>query len=247
MMFVAVAHNEAACKPRSGPPITMRRLGYYRPGISIDVVMVQVSRKSVRHRREVNRRLSRLAHDMLEEYSGWYTSYWDELGGYQRGETPLNTTVVVDDFHISDNLVSLRFAIDLYSGGAHPNGTFESLTLDLSGDTVRQLNLGELFSGGRSVDSVLAEEAVSQVLDDQRTSGDGGLGWDRDELRQSLLDYGFDSFVIDTAGIQLATWPGAHVMGPIHVTIPYETLDPFIPAGGVLDMVLTRRKGQQPK
>jgi hypothetical protein len=248
MVLVAVAHNQSAGKPRSRQPIAIRNLTLHRPGISIDVDLVEVVMKSVRHRGEVNRRFARLAHAMFDEYVGWYTSYWEELGGYSRDETPLYSTVVVDAFHISDNLVSVRFAIDLYSGGAHPNGTFESLTLDLSGDTVREVKFSELFSGGATVDTVLADEAVAQVLHEQEgVNPEENLLWGRDELRQSLIDYGFSSFVIDTAGILLARWPGPHVIGPIYVTIPYETLDPFIPAGGVLDLFLTRRKNRQLK
>jgi hypothetical protein len=248
MVLVALAHNESAAKPRSRKSIVTRTLGFHRPGIAIEVEEVEVVLKSVRHRREVNRRLARLARDMYDEYLGWYTSYWEQVGGFKRDETPLYANSYVDFWYVDTSLVSVRFSIDLYSGGAHPNGTFESVTFDLSGDSVRQLNFKDLFSGGMTVDTAIADEAVSQVLHEQEgLNPEENLLWDRDELRQSLIDYGYSSFVIDTAGINLATWPGPHVMGPINVTIPYERLDPFIPAGGVLDMFLTRRKPRKSK
>jgi hypothetical protein len=228
---------------KGGDPIAIRTLRFRRSGIYVVVDLPRVTLRSVRHRQEVNRLLESFARGEYRGFVDSYISYWQESGGYSPDQTPLDAVLHVGSFYIDKDLVSISFSADIYSGGAHPNGAYMSLTFDLTGDTVRRLGLVDLFTGGSTVDTVIADEAVEQIMGDQiELNPKEHLLWNREELRQSFLDYGYQSFVVGNDGIELATWPGAHVMGPVNVTIAFETLDPFIPSGGVLDRLLVRRK-----
>jgi hypothetical protein len=196
----------------------------------------EIKAKDVRHRREVNRRLADFARNEYKQFIGWYSEYWEDGEGYRKGETPLNATMTVSSSFVDRDIVSISFDFDIYSGGAHPNGEFNYRIYDLSGDTVRELLMHDLFVNDPRVDTVIAEETVAQVLNEQESGY--GAEWDGEELKEMLLGSGYQSCVVTPDSIELSTWPGAHIMGPITVWISYEALDPFIPQDGVLDRLL---------
>lgn len=57
-------------------------------------------------------------------------------------------------YHFSDNVLSIKFTNDFYTGGAHPNHDFSTFTFNLTQD--RQLYLQDLFTEGSNYLQVIA-------------------------------------------------------------------------------------------
>lgn len=79
----------------------------------------------------------------------------------QPGPGGWQLSVAYDEYRVSDTIVSFKFDIYQYTGGASGFGTFETFIFDLAAD--RELSLDELFVPGTDYLSVIAPLARQSI------------------------------------------------------------------------------------
>jgi Protein of unknown function (DUF3298) len=139
--------------------------------------------------------------------------------------------------YADDDLISVNFVENTFSGGAHPNlGTF-TLTYDLK--TGRELKLAELFKPGAKYLTTIAAYAMRDLK--ARKDPDSG---DNMGLAQDIFEDGakptagnYANWNVTKKGL-LITFPpyqvAAYAYGPQTVIIPYSYLKDIVRPGGAL-------------
>ncbi len=120
------------------------------------------------------------------------------------------------------DIVSIRFNVSIYSGGAHPNSHSTTLTFDLKEG--REITLEDLFLPGAEYLDGLSKASNEAVINYYKWLGEDpdtdwvATGTEPDELS-------FKSFNLKPTGIELTFDPyhvGPYAAGTIIVTIPYS-------------------------
>ena len=137
------------------------------------------------------------------------------------GAGPLALSIDYETFNFSEDVLSLKFTIYDYTGGAHGNTTFRTLTFDLAAG--RELALGDLFQPG--VDP-LATVAPIVLADLQTQLGDmTDASWL--EMGTAPVPENYASWVLAEDALIFFFPPyqvAAYAAGPQTVTIPLSDL-----------------------
>lgn len=135
-------------------------------------------------------------------------------------------------YHFSDDVVSIKFTNDYYTGGAHPNHDFTTFTFDLADD--RQIYLQDLFVEGSDPWKVIApivqqdlEEHLAEVFgtalsDDDKNIITIGAGENPDNYQNFALTS--DSLIFFFPPYQVA----AYAAGAQEVSIPLDQLSDIL-------------------
>jgi hypothetical protein len=155
----------------------------------------------------------------VADLTGWAVTYLQTLTG--------KFTVAL----VSSNLLSLRFALAYYAGGAHDINKLGGLSFKVS--TGAAIAFADLFTSPAAALPVLNTQ--SQALLTALLGGD--LTWSP----AAALDKVSDAWVLTTGGLELS-WArgtvGPESAGPVAITIPWASLaavvNPTGPAGVLL-------------
>lgn len=132
--------------------------------------------------------------------------------------------------YADNNLVSIMFSEDTYTGGAHPNHYFYTVNYDLK--TGRELSLAELFQPNSNYLNVISDYAINKLKSELTEMSDdewikNGAGADAEN---------FKSWNISEKGLVLNFNPyqvAAYAAGPQFVVIPYDKLKGILKPNGV--------------
>ena len=135
-------------------------------------------------------------------------------------ESTVNPTLLTAD------TLSLRETVFYYTGGAHPNTVYRSLTFQRTDKKVKQLGLKDLFQAGAAYRPVLLE-AVTKKLRARHAAWieDGSVKLKaRDlgvfNLTERGLEFTFDPYAV-----------GPYAQGKFAVTVPYQQLTGLLKPG----------------
>jgi hypothetical protein len=158
------------------------------------------------------------------------------------GEMGNYIDVGYDVEYADDDLISVSFGEDTFTGGAHPNhGTF-TLTYDLKAG--RELKLADLFKPGSKYLATIANYSIRDLKG--RTDPDSGenLGLVQDDWEDGAKPTAdnYRNWNVTKKGL-LITFPpyqvGAYAAGPQTVIVPYSQLKDIALPDGALSKVKT--------
>jgi Protein of unknown function (DUF3298)/Deacetylase PdaC len=153
------------------------------------------------------------------------------------GEMGNYIDVGYDVEYADDDLISVSFGEDTFTGGAHPNHDFFALTYDLKAG--RALALADLFKPGAKYLSKISAYATQDLKGrkDPDSGENMGLAQDifEDGAKPTLVNY--SNWNITKKGL-LITFPpyqvAAYAYGPQFVLIPYAQLKDIARPDGAL-------------
>lgn len=139
---------------------------------------------------------------------------------------PYSYESVLEPTLLTGDTLSLLETVFYYTGGAHPNTVYLSLTFYRNGDKVRRLGLQDLFQEGAVYRPVLLNE-INRKLRARRAA------WIEDgSVRLSEKDLGV--FTLTGRGLEFTFAPyavGPYAQGKFTVTVPYEQLTRLLKPG----------------
>ena len=147
--------------------------------------------------------------------------------GFTPSPGPLTLQIDYETSNFSPDIVSIKFTTYQFTGGAHGNTTFNTLTFDLKNSRV--LTLDDLFVAGSSPLDVIAPMAQQDL---QGTLGEmTDAKWLADGTAPTAENYANwvltpDSLVFTFPQYQVA----AYAAGPQEVTIPLSALSNMLVA-----------------
>lgn len=129
--------------------------------------------------------------------------------------------VTFEEYAFSDDVRSILFTVNGYSGGAHPYSFYQTFTFDLAGE--RQLLLLDLFQPDSDPMTVIAPLVEADLLAQMPDFGDAqwideGAGMNPDNYQRFVLTDEALIFFFDPAQV------APRVAGPFEVSIPLENL-----------------------
>ena len=149
--------------------------------------------------------------------------------------SPWSLYVTYEIYEYSEDIVTVKFDISEYTGGAHPNLYFNTMTFDLANQQL--LSFTDLFQediNPLTTIAPLAQEQLGAVLGTDEMT----MQW----IMQGTGDTNFENYrnyAVTDAGLMLFFEPyqvGPYAAGPQSVTIDWEILSeilrqPFVAAG----------------
>lgn len=158
----------------------------------------------------------------------------------QLGEMGNYIDVGYDVMYADDDLISVSFGEDTFTGGAHPNHGYFTITYDLKAG--RQLKLADLFKPGAKYLSVISAYAIRDLKGRKNQDSGENLGYAQDIFadgaKATLANYSV--WNVTKKGL-LITFPqyqvASYADGPQSVMIPYSALKSIALAGGALGKV----------
>lgn len=142
--------------------------------------------------------------------------------------------------YADDDLISVSFGEDTFTGGAHPNHDFYTLTYDLK--TGRELKLADLFKPGAKYLTTIAAYAIKDLKGrkDPETGENMGLATDIFEDGAKPTAENYANWNVTKKGL-LITFPpyqvAAYAYGPQSVIVPYSVLKDIARGDGALGKV----------
>jgi len=131
----------------------------------------------------------------------------------------------------NDGIISIRFYIEEFAGGAHPSHTYSSLNYNLK--TGSEIKLSDLFSEDSDYLTVISEYCIKDLKKQKTEAGDSGEGFIEDGAGPK--EENFYCFNLTDQGL-LITFNeyqvGPYAEGYKEVTIPYEDLKDVINPDG---------------
>lgn len=130
-----------------------------------------------------------------------------------------------------DGIISIRFYIEEFAGGAHPSHNYSSFNYNLK--TGSEIKLSDLFSEGSDYLTVISDYCIKDLENQKTESGDSGEGWI--EEGAGPKEENFSCFNLTDRGL-LITFNEYQVApyaeGYKEVTIPFEDLKDIINPDG---------------
>ncbi|NMB53692.1 MAG: DUF3298 and DUF4163 domain-containing protein [Leptolinea sp.] len=165
-----------------------------------------------------------------------------EMNGFRKGFSDWSIPPEMDSYHsfmwisydvplLTENLVSIRFAVDYYmAGAAHPNHYFKVLNFDLKND--RELLFADIFK-----DRDVALERISELCQVELNKPDFPLF--PEGLTPTMQN--FQNWNLEKSGLRMSFDPyqvAPYAAGPQEVHIPYseigKLIDPTSPVGALI-------------
>lgn len=141
--------------------------------------------------------------------------YWYEL----------NASVV----HHDDTLTSLLFDQYTYTGGAHPNSDFMTVTLVKDANAYNQVTLASLFQNEQAIEQALGPQVVAELI---KAGWADGFDDRKDHVFKAKE---LSKFTLGAAGLTVYFEPYAiasYAEGPFVVTVPWDKLAGVIALDG---------------
>jgi len=142
-----------------------------------------------------------------------------------------------DIVYADDDLISVNFASDSYSGGAHPSHYFFTITYDLKQN--RELKLADLFKPGARYLELISDYAIRDLQSRKVPGSDENAGLAQDIFKDGALPKAenYARWNITRKGLMFTFneyQVGAYVFGPQTVIVPYAKLEEIARPGGAL-------------
>lgn len=139
--------------------------------------------------------------------------------------SPMFLEINFDEYAYSDDVRSILFTVNGFSGGAHPYLYYQTFTFDLAGE--RQLPLMDLFQSDSDPMAVIAPLVEADLLAQMAELSDPqwideGAGTNLDNYQRFVLTDEALIFFFDPAQV------APRVVGPFEVSIPLENLTPIL-------------------
>jgi hypothetical protein len=140
---------------------------------------------------------------------------------------PWSLYVTYEIYEYSEDIVTVKFDISEYTGGAHPNLYFNTMTFDLTNQQI--LSFTDLFQediNPLTTIAPLAQEQLGEVLGTDEMT----MQW----IIEGTGDTNFENyrnFAVTDAGLMLFFEPyqvAPYAAGPQTMTIDWETLDGIV-------------------
>jgi hypothetical protein len=166
-----------------------------------------------------------------EYYSAVYTQLLDFYsgGGFSSiAFAPWALDISYETYQASENVVSLKFMVYEFTGGAHGNTTFTTLTFNLAEERV--LTLDDVFVVGSdpwTVIAPMAEEQIKAALSEFDMDADDT--WISEGAGTNPANY--DSFVLTEDSILFIFDPyvvAPYAAGPQQVEIPFSAVEEML-------------------
>lgn len=162
---------------------------------------------------------------LQKQRQDFFTPLADPMFYYSPG--PLTLTITYEEIPFSADITTLKFTIDTYLGGPHPNMLYQTFTFDLKGQRV--LTLNDLFLPGSNpltvIDPIVEQSLKTQLGDyADATMIQQGTGTD---------PANYQNFTITPDGLTFFFPPyqvAPYVAGPQTVTIPLASLSTILAA-----------------
>lgn len=126
--------------------------------------------------------------------------------------------------YASSRLLSLVFHFDSYTGGAHGNYGFQSMTWKIEQGMPRRIQLAELFQTNSNYAKVISDILVQKLKKEEASSVvDGSITNFTDDIQKELLD-----FTLHPSGITFYFAPYAvasYAEGAFEIHIPWKQLE----------------------
>lgn len=156
------------------------------------------------------------------------------------GEMGNYIEVGYDVMYADDDLISVLFGEDTFTGGAHPNHDYFTLTYDLKSG--RELKLADLFKTGAKYLSTISAYAIRDLKarKDPDTGENMGIAQDIFEDGAKPTAANYRCWNLSKKGL-LITFPpyqvAAYAYGPQSVIVPYSQLKAIARPNGALAKV----------
>lgn len=146
------------------------------------------------------------------------------------------------DIAYADNdLISVRFLESTFSGGAHPNYEYFTMTYDLKNG--KELKLAELFKPGAKYLEAVSAYAINDLQNRKMPDSDENMGLAQDTWKEGALPLAENYLRWNTTkkGLMFTFDPyqvGPYAAGPQFVTMPYAKLKEIARPDGALAKML---------
>jgi len=138
--------------------------------------------------------------------------------------------------YADEDLISVQFINSLYTGGAHPNHYYSTLTYDLKNG--KEIKLAQLFKPGAKYLDKIAEYSVADLRSRNDESGESmGLATDMWAEGAAPTAENYEAWNITKKGLMITFDPyqvGPYAAGPQTVIVPFAKLKDFARADGAL-------------
>jgi hypothetical protein len=151
----------------------------------------------------------------------------------------VNTYLEINyDIDYADNdLIGVRFVESSFTGGAHPNSSFFTITYDLKNG--RELKLAELFKPGAKYLQAVSAYAIKDLQGRKMPDSDENMGLAQDIFAEGAMAKAenYRNWIITKKGLMFSFDPyqvGPYAAGPQFVIVPYAVLREIAKPNGVL-------------
>lgn len=161
----------------------------------------------------------------IEQQKTQFLQFFAEGGFYPGVPAPWGLWIDYEEFQFSESVISLKFIISDYTGGAHPNTYFQTYTFDLTQETV--IGFEDLFLEGSNPLAVLAPLAQQQLMETMGEFAD--TQWITEGTGENPANY--QSFVLTESSLILIFPPyqvAPYAAGPQQVEIPLANLSAIL-------------------
>ncbi|HYP50617.1 MAG TPA: DUF3298 domain-containing protein [Pyrinomonadaceae bacterium] len=138
--------------------------------------------------------------------------------------------------YADEDLISVNFINSLYTGGAHPNHYYSTLTYDLKNG--REIKLAELFKPGAKYLDKIAEYSIADLRSRSDESGESlGLATDMWAEGAAPTAENYEAWNITKKGLMITFDPyqvGPYAAGPQTVIVPFAKLKDLVRTDGAL-------------
>jgi hypothetical protein len=138
--------------------------------------------------------------------------------------------------YADEDLISVNFINSLYTGGAHPNHYYSTLTYDLKNG--KEIKLAELFKPGAKYLDKIAEYSIADLRSRSDESGESlGLATDMWAEGASPTAENYEAWNITKKGLMITFDPyqvGPYAAGPQTVIVPFAKLKDLARTDGAL-------------
>ncbi len=161
----------------------------------------------------------------IEQQKTQFLQFFAEGGFYAGVPAPWGLWIDYEEYQFSESVISLKFIISDYTGGAHPNTYFQTYTFDLAQETV--IGFEDLFLEGANPLATIAPLAQQQLTETMGEFADPQ--WITEGTGENPANY--QSFVLTEDSLIVLFPPyqvAAYAAGPQQVEIPLADLSAIL-------------------
>ncbi len=162
---------------------------------------------------------------LLDLRQNWFSN----LTMFAWSPGPMSLYVVTDEYDFSETVISFKFTISDYTGGAHPNTFYSTLALDLEQN--RMLTLDDLFQPGGDPLATIAPLVMADLERQLTEMGALEGNWIEDGTGMNAANY--QAWAIDANSLYFFFSPyqiAAYAVGGFTVQIPLTDLSGILAA-----------------
>lgn len=161
----------------------------------------------------------------IEQQKTQFLQFFAEGGFYPGVPAPWGLWIDYEEYQFSESVISLKFIISDYTGGAHPNTYFQTYTFDLTQETL--IGFEDLFLEDSNPLAMIAPLAQQQLTETMGEFADPQ--WIAEGTGENPANY--QSFVLTETSLILLFPPyqvAPYAAGPQQVEIPLADLSAIL-------------------